>query len=548
MASRDLRANFVTPEEAAASIADGTTICTIGMTLVSASESNLKAIEKRFLETGHPCGLTLLHSCGQSDRARGIQHLAHDGLVTRIIGSHWGLQPKWMDMIASNKVVAYCLPPGQIAQLYRAMACGLPGKMSKVGLGTFIDPRVEGGKMNERTQGEPDIVEIVTYHGEEYMMYNEVPIDTLLIRGTTCDEMGNMTTTDEAMKLEVFNAVLAAKRYGGQVIAQVRDVAQTGTLNPKDVTVPGVFIDKVVVCPNPEEDHRMTSSIYFDPSYVGKLRRPMAAIDPAPFNVRKFIARRGCQELYPGCVVNLGTGIPNDMVGRVCAEEGLSDKVMITVESGIYGGVQLGGIDFGIGQNLYAMVSHPEQFDYYDGAGVDVTYMGLGELDGEGNVNSTKMGERCTGAGGFVDITQNAKCVVYLGTFTAKGTEYSFDGNELRILKEGAVKKMVRRVRQVSFNGPRARKSGQRVVVVTERAVFELVPEGVRLVEIAPGIDLKTQVLDMMDFSPIVADDLTTMSTSLFERDGPCGLLEGFGARQAPLARGQYAFDTLGKD
>lgn len=548
MASRDLRANFVAPEEAAASIADGTTICTIGMTLVSASESNLKAIEKRFLETGHPCGLTLLHSCGQSDRARGIQHLAHDGLVTRIIGSHWGLQPKWMDMIASNKVVAYCLPQGQIAQLYRAMACGLPGKMSKVGLGTFIDPRVEGGKMNERTQGEPDIVEIVTYHGEEYMMYNEVPIDTLLIRGTTCDEMGNMTTTDEAMKLEVFNAVLAAKRYGGQVIAQVRDVAQTGTLNPKDVTVPGVFIDKVVVCPNPEEDHRMTSSIYFDPSYVGKLRRPMAAIDPAPFNVRKFIARRGCQELYPGCVVNLGTGIPNDMVGRVCAEEGLSDKVMITVESGIYGGVQLGGIDFGIGQNLCAMVSHPEQFDYYDGAGVDVTYMGLGELDGEGNVNSTKMGERCTGAGGFVDITQNAKCVVYLGTFTAKGTEYSFDGNELRILKEGAVKKMVRRVRQVSFNGPRARKSGQRVVVVTERAVFELVSEGVRLVEIAPGIDLKTQVLDMMDFSPIVADDLTTMSTSLFERDGPCGLLEGFGARQAPLACGQYAFDTLGKD
>lgn len=531
MASRDLRANFVTPEEAAASIADDTTICTIGMTLVSASESNLKAIEKRFLETGHPCGLTLLHSCGQSDRARGIQHLAHEGLVTRIIGSHWGLQPRWMDMIANNKVIAYCLPQGQIAQLYRAMACGLPGKMSKVGLGTFIDPRIEGGKMNERTQGEPDIVEVVTYHGEEYMMYNEVPIDTLLIRGTTCDEMGNMTTTDEAMKLEVFNAVLATKRYGGQVIAQVRDVAQTGTLNPKDVTVPGVFIDKVVVCPNPEEDHRMTSSIYFDPSYVGKLRRPMTAIDPAPFNVRKFIARRGCQELYPGCVVNLGTGIPNDMVGRVCAEEGLSDKVMITVESGIYGGVQLGGIDFGIGQNLYAMVSHPEQFDYYDGAGVDVTYMGLGELDGEGNVNSTKMGERCTGAGGFVDITQNAKCVVYLGTFTAKGAEYSFDDNELHILEEGAVRKMVSHVRQISFNGPRARKSGQRVVVVTERAVFELVPEGVKLVEIAPGIDLKTQVLDMMDFTPIVSNDLKTMSPSLFAQDGPCGLLESFGTK-----------------
>jgi len=273
----------------------------------------------------------------------------------------------------------------------------------------------------------------------------------------------------------------------------------------------------------------MTSSIYFDPSYVGRLRRPMAALEPAEFNVRKLIARRGCQELYPGCVVNLGTGIPNDMVGRVCAEEGLSDKVMITVESGIYGGVQLGGIDFGIGQNLYAMVSHPEQFDYYDGAGVDVTYMGLGELDGEGNVNSTKMGDRCTGAGGFVDITQNAKCVVYLGTFTAKGARYSFDGNELRILQEGAVKKMVSRVGQVSFNGPRSRRSGQRVVVVTERAVFRLVPEGVKLIEIAPGIDLQTQVLDMMEFEPIVAEDLGTMDARLFCQDGPSGLAEGFG-------------------
>lgn len=529
MATADLKANFVTPEEVAESIEDGTTLCTIGMTLVSASESNLKAIEKRFLETGHPRDLTLLHSCGQSDRSRGIQHLAHEGLVTKIIGSHWGLQPKWMDMIANNQVVAYCLPQGQIAQLYRAMACGLPGKMSKVGLGTFIDPRIEGGKMNDRTKPLEDISEIVEYHGEEYMFYHEVPIDTLLIRGTTCDEMGNMTTTDEAMKLEVFNAVLATKRYGGQVIAQVRDVAQTGTLNPKDVTVPGVFIDKIVVCPNPEEDHRMTSSIYFDPSYVGKLRVPESAVEPAPFNERKFIARRGCMELYPGCVVNLGTGIPNDMVGRVCAEEGLSDKVMITVESGIYGGVQLGGIDFGIGQNLLAMVSHPEQFDYYDGAGVDVTYMGLGELDGEGNVNSTKMGARCAGAGGFVDITQNAKCVVFLGTFTAKGGKYRFEKDHLVIEREGSIRKMVSHVAQLSFNGPASRKSKQRVVVVTERAVFELVPEGVMLTEIAPGIDLQTQVLDMMDFKPIVSPDLKTMDVALFRQDGPCGLAEHFG-------------------
>ena len=492
----------------AAGIKDGSTICTIGMTLVSASESNLKAIEKSFLETGHPCNLTLLHSCGQSDRARGIQHLAHEGLVTRIIGSHWGLQPRWMDMIANNQVEAYCLPQGQIAQLYRSMACGLPGKMSKVGLGTFIDPRVEGGKMNDPTKPLPDISEVIEIHGEEYMFYHEVPIDVCLIRGTVCDEMGNLTTTDEALNLEVFNAALAPTRYGGKVVAPAP-----------------------VVCPNPEEDHRMTSSIYFDPSYVGKLRVPQSAVEPAPFNERKFIARRGCEELYPGCVVNLGTGIPNDMVGRVCAEESLSDKVMITVESGIYGGVQLGGTDFGIGQNLLAMVSHPEQFDYYDGAGVDVTYMGMGELDGDGNVNSTKMGPRCAGAGGFVDITQNAKTVVFLGTFTAKGAKYSFEDGKLTILQEGAIKKRVSHVGQLSFNGPAARKKGQRVVVVTERAVFELVPEGVMLVEIAPGVDLQTQVLDMMDFAPIISPDLKEMDASLFIQDGPSGLLAGFEAK-----------------
>ena len=229
-------------------------------------------------------------------------------------------------------------------------------------------------------------------------------------------------------------------------------------------------------------------------------------------------------------MVNLGTGIPNDMVGRVVAEEGLSDQVMITEESGIYGGVQLGGIDFGIGQNLLAKVSHPEQFDYYDGAGVDVTYMGMGELDGEGNVNSTKMGPRCAGAGGFVDITQNAKTVVFLGTFTAKGARYDFSDGKLTILQEGAIEKMVSHVGQLSFNGPAARRKGQRVVVVTERAVFELVPEGVMLTEIAPGVDLQTQVLDMMDFSPIVSPDLREMDAALFRTDGPCGFAESFGA------------------
>lgn len=520
-----LKANFITAEEAAGWLQDGMTVCTIGMTLVSASEAVLREIEKRFLETGHPANLTLLHSCGQSDRKDGIQHFAHEGLVKRIIGSHWGLQPRWMQMISDNKVEAYCLPQGQIAQLYRSMACGLPGKMSKVGLGTFVDPRYEGGKMNDRTKPLPDIVEIMEYHGEEYMFYHEIPIDVCVIRGTECDEMGNLTTEEEAMKLEVLPAVMAAKRYGGKVIAQVKRVVQTGTLNPKRVTVPGVFIDGIVVCEHPETDHRQTSSWFFDPSYCGMARVPQNAIEPLPMSVRKFIGRRAIEEVYAECVVNLGTGIPNDVIGSISNEEGINDDIMITVESGIYGGVQAGGIDFGIGQNLYAMIGHHEQMDYYNGAGVDVTFMGFGELDGEGNVNATKMGTRCTGCGGFIDITQNAKKVVFCGTFTASGCEFKFNDQKLTIVKEGKIRKMVAKVAQYSFNGRLSREKGQEVYIVTERAVFQLVPEGVMLREIAPGIDLQSQVLDLMDFTPIISDDLKKMDTFLFS-EGPMGIKE----------------------
>lgn len=512
-----LKVNIISPDEAAKLINDGDTVCTVGMTLVSASETILKAIEKSYLETEKPRDLTVLHSAGQSDRKRGILHFAHEGLLKRIIGSHWGLQPKMMELISSNKIEAYCIPQGQIAQLYRSMACGLPGKFSKVGLGTFVDPRIEGGKMNDRTKKLNDISEVMDIQGEEYILYHKIPLDVCIIRGTECDETGNITTDEEAMKLEVLPAVLATKRFGGKVIAQVKRVAQAGSLNPKNVVVPGVFVDAVVVCDDPFEDHKQTSSWYYDPSYSGQMKVPEAEIKPLPLNERKFIGRRACLELYEGAVVNLGTGIPNDVIGKICKEEELSDDVMITVESGIYGGVQAGGTDFGIGQNLSAMIAHHEQMDYYNGAGVDVTYMGFGELDAEGNINATKMGPRCTGAGGFIDITQNAKKVVFCGTFTASGGKYSFEDDRLVIDKEGKIPKMVEHVGQISFNGKIAREKGQKVVIVTERAVFELVEEGVKLIEIAPGIDLQTQILDLMQFKPIVSETLKEMDMALLE-------------------------------
>lgn len=510
-----MKANFIKAENVTDFIKDGVTITTVGMTLVGASETILKEMENSFLTTGHPKDLTLVHSAGQSNRKDGIQHFAHEGFVTKIIGSHWGLQPRWMDMIFNNKVDAYCLPQGQIAQLYRSMACGLPGKMSKIGLGTFVDPRVEGGKMNDRTKDLEDISKIIQFEDEEYMFYRNIPIDVCIIRGTTADEMGNISMEDEAMKLEVLPAVLATKKFGGKVIVQVKRLAQNGTINPKNVTVPNVFVDGIVVCENPLEDHRQTSSWYYDPSYSGSLRVPQTSIKPLELNVRKFIGRRALLEINKGNVINLGTGIPNDVIGNIANEESVSDDIMITVESGIYGGIQAGGVDFGIGQNVNAMISHVEQMDYYNGAGVDVTFMGAGELDGEGNVNATKMGPLCTGAGGFIDITQNAKKVVFCATFSTGGAKIGFDDHKLVINKEGSIKKMVSKVSQISFNGKLARAKGQDVTFVTERAVFKLVENGVMLTEIASGIDLQKDVVDLMEFKPIISKNLKTIDERL---------------------------------
>ena len=231
---------FMSGEDAAKLIVDNSTILPIGMTLVSAAETVLKAIEARFLETGSPNGLTIVHSCGQSDRDRGIQHFAHEGMIARIIGGHWGLQPKMMELISENKILAYCFPQGQFAQLFRSMAGSEPGKITKVGLGTFIDPRIDGGKMNEVTRDAPDLVDVVEIDGEEYMRYKPIPIDYCIIRGTFVDELGNLTTDEEAMSLEMWGAVMACKKYGGKVIAQAKYLVKAGTLHCKRVVIPAM--------------------------------------------------------------------------------------------------------------------------------------------------------------------------------------------------------------------------------------------------------------------------------------------------------------------
>ena len=518
--------NFLTGEEAAKMIKNGSTIATIGMTLVSASETILKAIEQRFLTTGSPNTLTLVHSCGQSDRDRGIQHFAHEGMLQRIIGGHWGLQPRMMKLISENKILAYNIPQGQFAQLYRSMAGGEPGKITKVGLGTYIDPRIDGGKMNDITKTAPDIVDIVSIDGEEYMRYKPIPMDYCIIRGTYVDEMGNLTTDEEAMQLEVLSAVLACKKFGGKVIAQAKYKVKNGSLHCKQVIVPGIFIDVVVLCPTPEEDHRQTHSFSFDPAYCGDIKVPASSDDILEMNLRKVIGRRALMELHINDVLNVGTGIPNDVVGPILAEESISDDVTITVESGIYGGIPLGGVDFGIAKNNFALLRHDDQFDYYNGAGVDITFMGAGEIDPDGNVNATKLGPNPTGAGGFIDITTNAKHVVFCSSFTGKGLDCSFEDGKLHINHEGSLIKFVNKVQQISYNGKIARKKHQKMHYITERAVFELQPEGLVLTEIAPGIDLQTQILDLMEFTPIISENLQEMKPEIFSATIPYGLKE----------------------
>lgn len=517
----------LTAKQAVDMIQDGSTLCTISMTMICASETLLKEIERRFLEEGHPRDLTFFHTCGQTAMKTpfGMTHLAHEGLLRRLIGGHWGQSPEMMSLIANNKVEAYNLPQGQMANMFHSMALREPGKLSKIGLGTYIDPRIEGGKMNQKTKDcGHEVVAVVNIDGEEYIQYKEVPIDTLIFRGTYADENGNISTEREAMILEILPAVMATKRWGGKVICQVEKIVQNGTIRPKDVTVPGVLVDAIVVCEDPISEHRQTYSWYYDPAYTGEVRAPAAAAAPLPITVRKVIGRRALMELIPDSIINIGTGMPNDVIGSIVAEEDMSDCITVTVESGIYGGVPAATIDFGIAMNAQALVSHDRQFEYYTGAGIDFTFMGAAEMDQYGNVNATRMADRAPGAGGFIDITSTARNVVFCSTFTGGGLNVVFNADHgIKIEREGSFKKLVKNVQQISYNGKLAQKRGQNMWFVTERAIFKLTADGPMIVEIAEGIDLKADILDQMEFVPLIADDLAKTPMSLY-KEGAVGI------------------------
>jgi propionate CoA-transferase len=513
-----MRTKIVTADEAVAIIRAGDMVSVAGFVGIGTPDELLIALERRFLQTGEPAGLGLVFAAAPGDSGdRGLNRLAHKGLVRRAVGGHWALVPKLAAMAMANEIEAYNLPLGCIAQLYRDIAGNRPGLLSRVGLQTFVDPRQDGGRLNACTT--EDLVELMQVDGKEFLLYKSFPINVALIRGTTADTNGNITMEREALVLDALPAAMAAKNSRGFVIAQVERIAAEGSLDARRVQVPGILVDCVVL--GEPENHRQTYGTAHSGAFSGQLRVPMDRIAALALDERKVIARRAALELPPGGVVNLGIGMPEG-VASVAAEEKVLSFVTLTAEPGVIGGMPQGGLNFGAALNPDAVIQQNQQFDFYDGGGLDLAVLGMAQADGEGNVNVSRFGPRLAGAGGFINISQNSRKLVFTGTFTAGGLEVAVEDGQLRIVREGRSQKFVARVEQITFSGAFAAANAQPVLYVTERCVLRRTAEGMELVEVAPGIDVERDILGQMGFRPIVRD-LAVMDPTLF-REAPVGM------------------------
>ncbi len=514
-----MKNKIVTGDDAVALIHDSDAICTSGFVGVGTPDEVLYALEQRFLKTGEPRDLTLLFAAGQGDGGeRGLNRLGHDGLLKTVIGGHWGLIPTVARLALEDKIEAYNLPQGCISHLYRDIAAGKPGTISKVGIGTFVDPRLDGGKINGSTT--KDIVELVELGGEEWLFYKAFPLNVAIIRGTTADPAGNITMEREALILDNLAMAMAVKNSGGLVIAQVERIAKRGSLPSREVVVPGILVDCIVTAA--PERHMQTYARQYSPHFSGELRAPLEDVAPARLDIRKVIARRCALELPVNGIVNLGIGMPEG-VGQVASEERILDYITLTAEPGVIGGAPASGLDFGAAVNTDAVIAQNQQFDFYDGGGLDLACLGMAEVDAAGNVNVSRFGAKLAGAGGFINISQNAQQLVFAGAFTAGGLDVDIHDGALTIRQEGRAKKFKSQVEQITFSGDLAVTRGQPVLYVTERCVFRLTEKGLALIETAPGVDIDKDILAHMDFEPAIGDDLGLMNPAIF-RDEPMHL------------------------
>ncbi len=502
---------FIDAASAAALVRDGATVGLVGGGggLLEA-DTVMAAIEARFLTGEGPRDLTLVHALGIGDRShRGLNRFAHEGMVRKVIGGHWVWSPRMQALAKDEKIEAYVLPGGVVMQQWREIGAKRPGLTTHVGLGTFIDPRFGGGRMNARAKD--DLVDLLEIDGKEWLRYRPFPVDIAIIRGSFADPEGNISLAQEAATLDLYALAMAAHNCGGKVIAQVRHAVPRGGISANLVRIPGAIVDAVVVAP----DQPLSHEVFHDPTLTGESWGEPPEIGPIALNERIAIARRAAAELFDGAVINYGFGIP-DAIAKIVAARGESGRYFQTIEHGTYGGTLLDGTSFGYARHATAMIDAPSQFDFYSGGGLDIAFLGMGELDAEGSVNVSKLGGVTVGPGGFIDIAQNARKVVFCGTFEAKGVKLGIGGGRLTVERPGEVRKLVPSVDQITFSGPQGVKSGQEVIYVTERAVFRLSPGGLILAEVAPGVDVKADVLDRMGFAPLMPETPKIMDAAHF--------------------------------
>ena len=510
----------VTAENAVKLIQDEDVVafCGAGGGITEATEL-ICALAERYRKTGTPRNLTFWHSTGLGDRnEKGMSPLAMEGLVKRDIGGHFGQSPRLAEMTDRNEIEAYNLPMGIMSQLMRASAAGQPGVLSHVGLGTFLDPRQDGGKLNKKTREE--LIELTEVDGKEYLFYKTVNPDIAFIRGTTADTEGYITMEDEVTFVDNLATAMAVHNNGGKVICQVARIVKAGTLHPKNVKIPGYLVDALVVVPDQPQLYNAPLNRFISGDYTEEDKN----VSVMPLTERKVIARRALMEVKAGDVGNLGVGIA-DGIGVVAREESVSDQFTLTIETGPVGGITAQGIYFGASVNMKAVIDMPYQFDFYDGGGLDICFLSFAEVDARGNVNVHKFNGKTIGIGGFVNICQNAKKAVFLGTLTAGGLKVAMENGSVKILQEGRFVKFVNRLQGITFSGDYASGESKEVYYITERCVFSLTKDGLMLTEIAPGIDLEKDILAHMEFRPLIASDLKLMDQRLFT-DTVMGLKE----------------------